>query len=179
MKLLIKEIDLGFLSDQYENIQFYMLCSDDRLSFISCIVCVCDTAYDIIENWRSIQNMVAVYHQHSGGFGAWNMYLAFVSVESIPVWEKYEIENNKFSARKIVLDDFQEIPDIEQLIIELEKQLLGSDLTLESRSFQLEEDLPYLENYYRGAPLDSKSESRDKRALMIDKIVESLNSNEN
>jgi hypothetical protein len=57
--------------------------------------------------------------------------------------------------------------------------LLGSDLTLESRSFQLEEDLPYLENYYRGAPLDSKSESRDKRALMIDRIIESLNSNEN
>lgn len=179
MKLLIKEIDLEFLSGQYENIKFHMLRSDDRLSFISCIVCVCETACDIVDNWRSIQNMVAVYYQHSGGFDAWNMYLAFASVEKIPVWEKYEIENNKFSARKIVLDGFQEIPNIGELITELDKQLLGSDLTLESRSCQLEEGVSYLENYYRGAPLDSKTESRDKRALMIDKIIQSLNSNEN
>ncbi|EII3115737.1 hypothetical protein HJ076_17525 [Vibrio parahaemolyticus] len=179
MKLLTKETDLGFLSDQYENIEFHMIHSDDRLSFISCIVCVCETSKDIVENWRSIQNMVAVYHQHSGGFDAWNMYLAFVSVENVPEWEKYEIENNKFSARKIVLDGLKEKPRIDQLIIELENQLLGSDLTLETRSCQLEENLPYLENYYRGTPLDSKKESRDKRALIIDQIVESLNSNEN
>ncbi|WP_305812143.1 ABC-three component system middle component 1 [Photobacterium leiognathi] len=179
MKLLIKDIDLGFLSSQYENIQFHILRSDDRLSFISCIVCVCETAYDIIENWRSIQNMIAVYHQHSGSFDAWNMYLAFVSVESIPVWEKYEIENNKFSARKIVIDDFLEVPNIHHLIIELEKQLLGSDLTLESRADQPKENLTHLEKYYRGAPLDSKNESRAKRALMIDNIIESLSCNEN
>ena len=179
MKLLIKDIDLGYLSSQYENIQFYILRSNDRLSFISCIVCVCETAYDIVENWRSIQNMATVYHQHSGGFDAWNMYLAFVSVESISVWEKYEIENNKFSARKIVLDGFKETPNIEQLIVELEKQLFGSDLTLESQPFQAEDNVAKLENYYRGIPIDSKRESREKRALIIDKIAESLNSNEN
>ena len=156
-----------------------MLRSDDPLSFISCIVCVCETAQEIIENWKSIQNMVAVYHQHSGVFDAWNTYLAFASVESIPVWEKYEIENNKFSVRKIVLDDFQQTPSLDQLIIELENQLLGSDLNLENRAFQLKDNLPSLENYYRGAPLDSKSESREKRALIIDKIIEGLNINEN
>lgn len=179
MKLLVKEVDLGFLSTEYQNIEFYALSSNDRLSFITCIVCVCENSQDVIENWRTIQNMVAVYYQHSGVFDAWNMYLAFVCNEEVSIWDKYEIENNKFSARKLVLDESKERPTIEQLIRELEKQLLGSDLTLESRSFQLEEDLPYLENYYRGAPLDSKSESRDKRALMIDKIIESLNSNEN
>ena len=179
MKLLTKETDLEFLSAQYETIQFHMFRSNDHFSFISCIACVCETSNDIVENWRSIQNMVAVYHQNSGGFDAWNVYLVFVSVENVPVWEKYEIENNKFSARKIVLDGLQEVLNIDQLIIELEKQLLGSDLTLESRSCQLEEISPHLENYYRGAPLDSKRESRDKRALMIDKIIESLNNNEN
>lgn len=179
MKLLTKESDLEFLSAEFENIQFLMIRSDDRLSFISCIVCVCETAQEIIENWRAIQNMVAVYHQHSGGFDAWNMYLAFVSAESVSVWEKYEIENNKFSARKIVLDWFEKKPSIDQLIIELEKQLLGSDLTLETRSSHVEENLTRLEKYYRGAPLDFNIESREKRALMIDKIIESLNSYEN
>jgi hypothetical protein len=179
VKLLIKESDLGFLSAEFENIQFHMIRSDDRLSFISCIVCVCETAQVIIENWRAIQNMVAVYHQHSGDFDAWNMYLAFVSAENVPIWEKYEIENNKFSARKIVLDGLQEIPNIDQLIIELEKQLLGSDLTLETRSNHIEENLTHLEKYYRGTPLDSKSESREMRASMINNIIESLNNNEN
>jgi len=179
VKLLIKESDLEFLSAEFENIQFHMICSDDRLSFISCIVCVCETAQVIIENWRSIQNMVAVYHQHSGGFDAWNIYLVFVSFDNILPWKKYEIENNKFSARKIILDGLQETPNIDQLIIELEKQLLGSDLALEIRSSHAEQNLTRLEKYYRGAPLDSKSESREKRALMIDKIIESLSSNEN
>lgn len=178
MKLLTKESDLEFLSAEYENIQFYMLGSDDRFSFISCIVCVCETAQGIIENWRAIQNMVAVYHQNSGGFNAWNMYLAFVSAESVHVWEKYEIENNKFSARKIVLDGLQETLDIGQLIIELERQLFGTDLTLETRSGHVEENSTHLEKYYRGAPLDAKNESREKRASMINNIIESLNSNE-
>jgi hypothetical protein len=179
VNLLIKEIDLEYLSSQYENIQFHMLRSDNRLSFISCIVCVCETAQVIIDNWREIQNMVAVYHQHSGDFDAWNLYLVFVSSENVSVWEKYEIENNKFSARKIVLDGFQEIPDIDQLIIELGKQLLGSDLKLGARSSHVEENLTYLEDYYRGAPLDSKIESRETRASMINNIIESLNRNEN
>jgi hypothetical protein len=179
VKLLIKESDLGFLSAEFENIQFHMIRSNDHISFISCIACVCKTSNDIVENWRAIQNMVAVYHQHSGGFDAWNMYLAFVSSESISVWEKYEIENNKFSARKIVLDGLQEIPSIDQLIIELEKQLLGSDLKLETRPNHVEENLTHLEKYYRGIPLDSKSESREKRASIINNIIESLNSNEN
>ncbi|NYS77839.1 MULTISPECIES: ABC-three component system middle component 1 [Halomonadaceae] len=179
MKLLTKEVDLGLLSTQFENIQFHMFCSDDRLSFISCMVCVCETKEEIINNWRTIQNIMTVYHQSSGGFDAWNMYLAFFSVEYLPVWDKYEIENNKFSARKIVLDGLQKIPSIDQMIIELEKQLLGSDLTLETRSDHVTKDLTNLENYYRGAPLDSRSASREKRALMIDKIIESLSSNEN
>ncbi|MCG9787250.1 hypothetical protein L1D61_08800 [Vibrio mediterranei] len=179
MKLLTKETDLEFLSAQFENIRFYTLSSDDHLSFISCIVCVCENARDVINSWRPIQNMVAIYHQNSSGFDAWNMYLAFVSVESLPVWDKYEIENNKFSSRKIVLDNFQYPLTLEQLIVEVEKQLLGSDLTLESRPFQPEDNLPDLQKYYRGTPLDSKKDSREQRALIIDKIVESLNSNEN
>lgn len=179
MKLLTKECDLEFLSTEFENIQFYMLRSDDHLSFISCVVCVCETAQDIIENWKTIQNMVAVYHQHSGGFDAWNMYVVFVTTENIPVWDKYEIENNKFSSRKIVLDHFQDPLNIEQLVAELEKQLLGSDLELRSRPFQSQENLPDLQSYYRGTPLDSRKDSREKRALLIDKIVESLKNNEN
>jgi hypothetical protein len=179
VKLLNKEVDLEFLSSQYENIQFHMFGSNDRISFISCLVCVCNSSKDIVDNWQAIQNMATVYYQNSGGFNSWNMYLVFFSVEKIPIWEKYKIENNKFSARKIVLDELQESPSLEQLTSQLENQLLGSDLTLDNRSFPAEKNSTYLEKYYHGTPIDLKSESREKRARVINNIIDELRRNEN
>lgn len=179
MKLLGKEVDLGFLSAHYANIEFHMFCSDDPLSFISCIACVCKTSVEVVENWRAIQNIVSVHHQPAGSLAAWNVYLAFVTVEQVPLWEKYEIENNKFAARKLIIDGLPEIPSPEQLAIELQNQLLGSDLTLDPRVNDPKEALLSLERYGRGAPLDAKTESREKRALMINNIIELLSKNEN
>ncbi|MBD8009751.1 ABC-three component system middle component 1 [Acinetobacter pecorum] len=179
MKLLSDEFDLSFLCTQYENMHFHMFRSDDHLSFISCIVCLCDKSEDIVEHWRAIQNMVYVHNQPSKGLAAWNVYLVFVTTGGIPTWQKYEIENNKFVARKIILDSFAEIPSIEQLGIELEKQLLGSDLKLNALVNEtVELELP-LKEYFRGAPLDSKPESRERRTLMINNIIELFNQNEN
>lgn len=179
MKLLGKEVDLGFLSTQYENIRFYMFRSDDPLSFISCITCICETSAQVVENWQAIQNIISVHHQPEGSLAAWNVYLAFVTVEQVPLWEKYEIENNKFAARKIIIDELLEIPSLEELAIELQNQLLGSDLTLDTRVNDPEEALLSLERYVRGAPLDSKTESREMRAQMINSIMEFLKNNEN
>ncbi|CAI0838186.1 Uncharacterised protein [Serratia proteamaculans] len=179
MNLLSEEADLSFLSSQYENLRFHMFRSDDVYAFISCITCICDTSADIIDNWRAIQNLVSVHHQPSGSLASWNVYLVFVTIETVPVWEKYEIENNKYAARKIILDRLSEIISPEQLAVELQKHLLGSDLTLDSRINEPRVALLSLEEYVRGAPLDSKTESREKRASMINNIIELLNQNEN
>lgn len=104
--------------------------------------------------------------------------MAFITIGLVPIWEKYEIENNKFAARKIVLDGLQKIPSPDQLAIELQKHLLGSDLALDPRVNEPREARLSLEEYVRGAPLDSKAEAREKRALMINNIIEFLNKNE-
>lgn len=179
MKLLSKEVDLDFLHAKYEKIRFYMYCSDDSLSFISCIVCVCETSAEILENWRTIQNVVSVQYQPSGNLASWNMYLAFVTTDIFPVWEKYEIENNKYAARKIIIDKLLEIPTSDQLITELQKHLLGADLTLDQRINESKEALLPLAKYVRGAPLDSKNESREIRASMVNEIINFLKKNEN
>ena len=179
MYLLNEIADLSFLNSEYKSIKFHMFRSDYHLSFISCIACMCETSEDIVKNWRAIQNIVSVKHQPAGNLAAWNVYLAFVTVEQVPLWEKYEIENNKFAARKIIIDGLQEIPSPEQLAIELQKQLLGSDLTLDTQVNEPKAALLSLERYVRGAPLDSKTESREKRAQMINNIMEFLNNNEN
>ncbi|MCD9114884.1 ABC-three component system middle component 1 [Pseudomonas alliivorans] len=179
MKLLSEESDLGFLSAQYEGIEFYMFRSDDSLSFISCIACICNTAAEVVDNWRAIQNIVSVHHQPSGGLASWNVYLAFICIEQVPIWEKYEIENNKYAARKVILDGLSEKPTFVQLAVDLQKQLLGSDLTLDPRVNEPRAALLSLEDFVRGAPLDQKSESRERRASMINNIIEFLNKNEN
>lgn len=174
MYLLNEIADLSFLNSEYESIKFHMFRSNDHLSFISCIACVCETSEDIVKNWRAIQNIVSVYHKPAGSLAAWNVYLAFVTTKQVPLWEKYEIENNKFAARKIIIDGLVEIPSPEKLAIELQNHLLGSDLTLDTRVNDPKETLLSLETYVRGAPLDSKTESREKRAQMINSIMEFL-----
>jgi len=179
MKLLTKEFDFGFINSQFENVEFRMFCSDDALSFISCIACILDTSAEVVKHWSAIQSVVSVYHQPSGGLAAWNVYLAFVTRDQVPLWDKYEIENNKYNARKIILDGLAEIPNSAQLAVELEKHLLGSDLVLDPRVSEPREALLSLENYVRGAPLDQRLESREKRAAMITSIIELLSKNEN
>ncbi|WP_223496661.1 ABC-three component system middle component 1 [Pseudomonas sp. A-RE-26] len=179
MKLLTKEYDFEFLAAEFGDMAFHMFRSDDSLSYISCIACLCKESSVIVKNWRVIQNLVSVHHQPPGNLAVWNVYIAFVTIGTLPIWDKYQIENNKYSARKLIIDGYAELPTVEQLTDCLEEQLLGSDLTLDPRFAETREPLLSLEKFVRGAPLDQKIESKEKRASMINEIIESLNKNEN
>ena len=179
MKLLTKEYDFEFLAAEFGDMAFHMFRSDDSLSYISCIACLCKESSVIVKNWRVIQNLVSVHHQPPGNLAVWNVYIAFVTIGTVPICDKYQIENNKYSARKLIIDGYAELPTVEQLTDCLEEQLLGSDLTLDPRFAETREPLLSLEKFVRGAPLDQKIESKEKRASMINEIIESLNKNEN
>ena len=64
-------------------------------------------------------------------------------------------------------------------VIELEKQLLGSDLKLNQRVNETIQPVLALREYFRGTPLDLKVESRERRTLIINNIIELFNQNEN
>lgn len=179
MKLLIKDYDFEFLTAEFGGMEYHMFRSDDPLSYISCIACLCNEPSVISKNWRVIQNLVSVHHQPPGNLPAWNVYIAFVTTGAVPIWDKYQIENNKYAARKLILDGYAKLPTREQLAEHLEQQLLGADLTLDPRVEEAREPLLSLEKFVRGAPLDQKIESKEKRAFMINEIIESLNKNEN
>ena len=91
----------------------------------------------------------------------------------------YRVQNNKFVARKIILDEYTGVPSPEQLVIELEKQLLGSDLMLNQRVDETIEPVLSFSEHFRGIPLDSKIESKEKRALIINNLIELFHQNEN
>ncbi|MNH25512.1 hypothetical protein D3C79_855100 [compost metagenome] len=179
MKLSIKDYDFGFLTAEFDALEFYMFRSDDELSYISCLVCLCKEPSAIVKNWRVIQNLLSVHHQPPGKLAAWNVYIAFVTIGVVSIWDKYQIENNKYAARKLILDGYAELPTPDNLVECLEQQLLGTDLTLGARASDPREPLLSLEKFVRGAPLDQKAESKEKRASMINDIIESLNKNEN
>jgi hypothetical protein len=179
MKLLTKDYDFEFLASEFGDMAFHMFRSDDSLSYISCIACLCKESSVIVKNWRVIQNLVSVHHQPPGNLAVWNVYIAFVTIGTVPIWDKYQIENNKYSARKLIIDGYTKLPTVEQLTDCLEEQLLGSDLTLDPRVAEPREPLLSLDKFVRDAPLDQKIESKEKRASMINEIIESLNKNEN
>ncbi|UFH29255.1 MULTISPECIES: ABC-three component system middle component 1 [Pseudomonas] len=179
MKLLIRDHDFKFLIAEFDGMAFHMFRSDDSLSYISCIACLCHESSDVVKNWRVIQNLVSVHHQPAGNLAAWNIYIAFVTIGTVPLWDKYQIENNKYAARKLIIDGLSKWPALEQLTDILEEHLLGADLTLDPRVTETREPLLSLEKFVRGAPLDQKTDSKEKRASMINEIIESLNKNEN
>ncbi|MGK3117230.1 hypothetical protein QZH44_05935 [Pseudomonas corrugata] len=180
MNLLSKEFDLDFLSSRFENMRFRLYVSDDSISYISCIACLCDSSAGIVESWSAIQNYVSGYYQPPGELAVWNIYLAFFCVDKFPLWDKYEIENDKYAVRKIILDGQGELPSDAEVIESLSRHLLGADLVLEDSSLEPPQELSMsLEAYVRGAPLDSKVESKEARARMVNNIIEFLNSHEN
>jgi hypothetical protein len=168
------------LSSRFESMRFQLFVSDDPISYISCVACSCETSSQVVDNWRAIQNFISGFYQPVGELAIWNVYLAFFSIEKLSLWDKYEIENDKYAVRKLVLDGQQTLPDTSQAIERLSRHLLGTDLVLKKSTVELAQDssLP-LEKYVRGVPLDSQVKSREVRAQMINNIIEFLEENEN
>ncbi|MGP5564992.1 ABC-three component system middle component 1 [Vreelandella alkaliphila] len=180
MKLLSKQYDLAFLSSDFDNIRFEFFASDDSLYYLTCIACWCNTAAEVISSWRAIQSLVSAYYQPPGELAKWNIYLAFFCTESLSVWDKYVIQNDKYAVRKIVLDGLNEFPDLVKAESLLNNQLLGADLKLKDKDDQAKQKTVLSINcYVSGAPLDSTEESKKKRAEIIDNMIESLGEDEN
>jgi len=180
MKLSNKDHDLTFLNSEFENLKFEFFVSDDPYRYLSCFACWCSSAEEIVSNWRAIQNLISVHYQPNGNLARWNIYLAFFCTESIPILDKYVIQNDKYAVRKVILDDQKEIIDIEEANSLLSSQLLGTDLKLKKHEAYSEHEIFLnIAEYVKGAPLDSTNESRNIRAEMINKIIEFLSANEN
>lgn len=179
MKLLLRNYDFEFLDSEFPSIKFLMYQSDDSMSYISCIACLCGQVSDIAANWRVIQNLVSVHHQPLGNLASWNVYIAFLTNDKLSIWDKYQIENDKYTARKIIIDGLASLPSSDQVGVYLEEHLLGADLTLDSRVSEPRIAFFSLEEFVRGAPLDQKAESKEKRASMINSIMDFINKNEN
>lgn len=80
------------------------------------------TLSDLNENWKNFNSQITsdIIINFREEYSRWNFYVFFFSVDAVPKSLKYEIENNKFSSRKIVIDNCKSITEdiIEEVITE-------------------------------------------------------------
>lgn len=178
MKLLHNEADISFLEMQFPEIEFSLFRSDDPANFISCFVARFVNADKCEKTWVDITSLIALEYQETldDDSAAWNIYLVLLCHEKMKKSLKYQIENDRFSLRKLVLDgpEYENI-NKEQVIEELENMILGNDLKILCPPSSFVENSDKLdENIIRdllsrgGAlPVDGKDASIQVRKLMM------------
>lgn len=120
--------NIEFLSRQFPDAAFSMYRSAPE-DHISCFVCWIKDESDLLFLWKKVSSVIAYEYQSEleDNFSAWNIYLAFVTPCNISKTTKYEIENDKFSMRKLVVSGVTSTFDPEE---HLNNEILGADLEL-------------------------------------------------
>jgi len=120
--------DVTFLANEFPTEKF-SLYRPYLETYMSCFVCEIDDSKQLTSIWKSVTGVIAASYQAElkSKFEAWNIYLIFIVRSKISKTLKYEIENNKFSMRKIAIS----ASEINGEIIDyLNNEILGADLTL-------------------------------------------------
>lgn len=179
MNLSNKQYDLGFLSSEFEGVKFELFASGDDL-FMSCIACWCSRAGDVVSNWSSIQSLISAYYHPPGRLSKWNIYLVIFCAESVPLHEKYVIQNDKYAVRKIVMDGIGKLPTLQEAEVIINNELLGADLSIHDIKTDVQQTIDKgLVDLVSGVPLDMAMKSRSARSEVINNVMEFLYKNEN
>ena len=88
---------------------------------------------DLTDKWESITSSIAVNYQSEFEdeeleFERWNIYILFVVKGRVGSQLKYKIENDKFSSRKIIQDNFEEALNPDSISELIQKHIVHIDL---------------------------------------------------
>ncbi|MCP1623625.1 ABC-three component system middle component 1 [Pseudomonas nitroreducens] len=150
-------------------------------SFISSFIFLIDSEENLEQNWRYISTRIAALYQSAlmDDYSAWNIYLIFRCESKLSRALQYEIENDKFSMRKIV---YSEAPRLLQSNV---VELLNSEILGASLESQLLRNLPDISDRERSGlqelfdefgavPTDNKIESKNKREELLSFLLERI-----
>jgi len=97
------------------------------------------------ELWDLLNSVISseLSKDFKNDFQMWNFYLFYLCKEEVGVELKYEIINNKFSSRKVVIDKFDK--KIDEQVIEdiISEYIVGSDILLDEKVKTLPEESSY------------------------------------
>ena len=132
MKTSLITDNVKFLSNLFSEFTPFPL----RVNFmgeISIFSFLFETEDYLNDNWDKITSSIASYYQsvfenEENEFERWNIYILFLVKNSVGIQLKYKIENDKFSSRKIVIDNIKEDLNKDLVTGLIAKHIINSDL---------------------------------------------------
>jgi len=131
------DIILGDLKEEFDDVTF----SYEEINYegeLPCFFIEIENKDRLDEIWMKVSDIIAVNYQSrlSNEFSIWNIYLFFLTKEPIENQLKYLIENDTFSSRKIVVDEYVDFKSV------IEKYVLNTDIKIESKSSNVQGFVP-------------------------------------
>lgn len=114
--------------------------SNSKLTCFSFFV----TSEDVLRvNWQELTNEIAMnYISHlDNSFSKWNCYIVFFCSLKLSIDLKYKIENNKFAARKLVVDNLGRGLNDTQLNNVINNRILDSNIELNQSEVSISKEL--------------------------------------
>ncbi len=187
-KFETNDLDLTFLNDEFPECQFQCFTASiipDSDKFITAFTCSTSSNDELSSLWEEISSVISVDYQSllEDEFSRWNIYILFASKETVTKPLHYEIENNKFSARKIVIKDLSNTSTDDTIAL-LNERILCADITLTPASKPASVVQPFEMSEITNAlllaelPLGNKTTDKDKRKEWIDSILTGSHNNE-
>ncbi len=174
MSMSIKNFDFTEFKRHFPSVRFGFYVSEAQ-PFISCILCEFDTTQNLIEQWESIQNLVSVYHQPKVEAERWNVYLILLCPEEVDIRNKYIIQNDTYTARKLIVEN-ESIPVGNSRAIQiLNNELLGFDLKSDFSEATVECNYQSsTSDLLVDIPLDNSANARSLRSEKIEFLINSV-----
>lgn len=115
------------LENEFENVSF----SFKEINYqgkLPCFFITVKSEEELTRIWMKVSDIIAVNYQSrmKDEFSIWNLYLFFIISETISNDLKYQIENDTFSSRKIVIEGKSDLIKI------IDEHILNSDIKINS-----------------------------------------------
>lgn len=98
------------LQESFPDFKFNLFTAGNS-DFVSCIACWAQTSEILEKKWNAIQNVMALQYKAERKVARWNVYIAFFCRESVGRSLRLLIENDKFTARKLIFDSCMDNQD--------------------------------------------------------------------
>jgi hypothetical protein len=137
---------LAELRSKYNMFEFSFYTSGVNEEF-SIFVVLSNSLKELSESWKKVVSNVAVNFQSqlSDKHKIWNIYIAFIIATDKRMEElkdiKYKIENDKYSSRKIVIDDISPPIDENKIKEKISKRIFQLDIDPDLPHIKLQQDL--------------------------------------
>ncbi|TKF11264.1 hypothetical protein FCV66_17930 [Enterovibrio norvegicus] len=155
------------LVPDYDIRKFVLSCNMTKSAILNAFCLVFEKESDLKEQWEDIADILNYEYlstNETTEFQRWNNYLIFVITGEVSLETKYEIENDKFYMRKLVVELSNESEDMlkEKTIAFLSNRLLLRNFDLSNNSYNNEKWKESLGEYSKSITSEKITFGRDK-----------------